>query len=241
MAKVNYVFKRVEKKYLLTQKKYELLQKYISPYMEQDSYGLHTICNVYYDTDNYDLIRESLEKPDYKEKLRLRSYGTVGRKDTVFVELKKKYKGVVYKRRISLTLEEAECYLNNNIKPKKESQISKEIDYFMKLYNPKTKAYIAYDRVAYFGKEDKDISINIDKNIIGRQYDLSLEKGDYGDYLLGRLECLMEIKVSGAMPLWLSSILSELKIYPVSFSKYGVMYKECILNKGSEELCLQAY
>ena len=240
-AKTNYVFERVEKKYLLTKDKYQALLKAIEPYMTQDEYGLHTICNIYYDTPTYDLIRNSIEKPKYKEKLRVRSYGRPDKKDKVFIEIKKKYKGVVFKRRVSLTLEETERYLNSGIKPKKDNQILKEIDYFMNFYKPIPKVYLAYDRTAYFGKEDSNIRITFDQRIRSRQYDLGLGKGDYGDCLLDSNQYLMEIKVPLAMPLWLVHILSDLKIYPTSFSKYGNVYKENLLEIRREQKCLQAY
>lgn len=239
--KINYVFERVEKKYLLDREKYDLLIKYIEDYMTEDEYGVHTICNIYYDTDTYDLIRHSIEKCRYKEKLRVRSYGSVDKRDCVFIEIKKKYKGVVFKRRVSMTLDEAERYLNSHIKPKKQGQILKEIDYFIEFYKPKPKVYLAYERVAYFGKKDKNIRITFDKNIRSRDYDLSLCKGNYGTNLLDENLCLMEIKVPMAMPLWLTRILNDLEIYPTSFSKYGNIYRQNILNNGREQACLQAY
>ena len=96
------VFKRYELKYLLTPAQRDAVLLGIAPYMQLDRYGHTTIRNIYFDTGDYRLIRRSIEKPAYKEKLRVRSYRLVGSDDTVFVELKKKYDGVVYKRRIAL-------------------------------------------------------------------------------------------------------------------------------------------
>ena len=239
--KTGNVFERIEKKYMLTREKYNRLLEELEAYMSLDSYGKHTIGNIYYDTDTYELIRYSIEKPVYKEKLRLRSYGVPNAEDKVFLEIKKKYNGIVYKRRISLTLNEAEDYLNKGIRPNKESQILREIDYFISYYNPKSKLYLAYDRMAYFGKEDPEVRITFDHNIRSREYDLSLAKGDYGTLLLEDCKYLMEIKVPGAMPVWLSEILSNLEIYPSSFSKYGNIYRETILPNRRKELCFQAY
>lgn len=240
-GKSNDIFERFEKKYMLTRQTYNLLLEAIEPYMCMDSYGKHTIGNIYYDTNTYELIRQSIEKPTYKEKLRLRSYGIPTKEEKVYLELKKKYKGIVYKRRVALTLEEAEAYLNEGIRPKKESQILKEIDYFISFYKVKPKVYLAYDRMAYFGREDPNVRITFDHNIRSREYDLSLGKGDRGIPLLDDCKYLMEIKVAGAMPMWLSEILSELEIYPSSFSKYGNVYKTIILPNRRKELCLQAY
>ncbi|SFR91920.1 polyphosphate polymerase domain-containing protein [Anaeromicropila populeti] len=230
--KANAVFQRVEKKYLLTEQKYKDFCDRISPYMEIDQYGKHTICNIYYDTDTYWLIRNSIEKPKYKEKIRLRSYGVPNESSKVFLEIKKKSKGIVYKRRIQLTLKEAENYLERGIKPGEDSQIFREIDYFVKFYHPEKKLYLAYDRIAMFGKEDPEIRLTVDQNIRSRQYDLSLSKGDYGDKLMEENAYLLEIKVANAFPMWLATILSELEIYPSSFSKYGNIYKKSIIKEG---------
>ena len=237
----NFVFERIEKKYLLTREKYNLLLEAMEPYMSVDNYGKHTIGNVYYDTDEYELISRSIEKPKYKEKFRVRSYGIPKEEDKVFLEIKKKYKGIVYKRRVSMTLKEADDYLERGIRPKKEEQILKEIDYLISFYKLMPKVYLAYDRIAYFGKENKDVRITFDHNIRTRQCNMGLAEGDYGTPLLDDYYYLMEIKVPGAMPLWLSSILCDLEIYPTSFSKYGNAYKQFILPSRRKALCSQAY
>ncbi len=233
------IFQRVEKKYLLTKFQYQQLNQALSPYMKLDDYGLHTICNIYYDTKHYDLIRTSIDKPVYKEKLRLRSYGIPNDDDKVYLEIKKKWNGVVYKRRIPMTLLEANRYLNNGIKPTCENQIRREIDYFISFYKPEPKVYLAYDRMALYCLNNPDIRITFDKNIRSRNTLLDLSKGDFGTNLLAEDCRLMEIKVADAYPLWLAEILSELEIYPISFSKYGNVYKEQLQEERMENLCLQ--
>lgn len=238
------VFQRVEKKYLMTAETYQLFQKEIQDYMQADQYGLHTICNIYFDTISDELIRNSIEKPVYKEKLRLRSYGIPNYNSQVFLEIKRKYKGIVYKRRVAMTLKEASYYLEHGIRPKNDSQILKEIDYFIKFYEPIPKLYLAYDRVAFFGKEDNNIRMTIDANIRSRKDDLALEQGDRGELLLEQEMYLLEIKVPNAYPIWLAEILSKLEIYPISFSKYGNIYKQNLLKEKEElrrkQICSQA-
>ena len=146
------VFKRYEKKYMLTREQYNQLMSSLITKMCPDSYGKHTICNIYFDTPDYQLIRTSLDKPVYKEKIRLRSYGVPKEDDTVFLELKKKYDGVVYKRRVPMTLREARNYLYKGIKPEKGSQILREIDYAYQFYQTKPMVYLAYERIAFCGK-----------------------------------------------------------------------------------------
>lgn len=226
-----YVFKRVEKKYMLNQEQYDRLIAIIEQHMKQDEFGLHTICNLYLDTDDFRIIRKSIEKPVYKEKIRLRSYGIPDGNSNVFLELKKKYKGVVYKRRVQMTLEEAEKYLDEGEHAGDEEQVMKEIDYFMKFYgNPTPKVYIAYDRVAYFTEEDENFRITFDSNIRSRLEDLHLENGDRGEQLLAEDKHLMEVKAVGALPRWFIDVLDELRIYPSSFSKYGTIYTTKILS-----------
>lgn len=226
MSQYASVFKRYEKKYAVPAEKLEELKDRLSEYMVVDQYGLHTICNIYYDTHTNELIRQSIEKPVYKEKLRLRSYGVPSLDSRVYMELKKKYKGVVYKRRLGTSLEDAMKYLDQGIPLKEDSQIYREIDYFKNFYHPVPKLFIAYDRVATYAKDIPELRITFDTRIRSRDYDLDLSKGDHGTLLMDEEFYLMEIKIIGAMPLWLSSILNELEIYPTSFSKYGNIYKQ---------------
>ncbi len=222
------VFKRYEKKYMITIEQYNALMSQMITRLSADQYGKHTISNIYFDTPGFDLIRTSLSKPVYKEKIRLRSYGIPDEDDTVFIELKKKFDGVVYKRRIPLPLKDARKYLYYGIAPEGSSQILQEIDYAMNLYEPNPRVYLAYERIAFFGKEDPELRVTFDMNIRARENNLDLSRGTYGIPLLEKGKLLMEIKIPGAMPVWMSRILSELAIYPVSYSKYGTYFKEYI-------------
>lgn len=238
---VSFTFQRVEKKYALSREQYEQFLKAIKPYMQLDEYGLHTICNIYFDNYTNELVRTSIEKPVYKEKLRLRSYGIPDDDSTVFLEIKKKYKGIVYKRRVAMRHDEAMAYIEYGERPEKESQILHEIDYFMQYYKPVPKLFLAYDRTAYFGKEDAEIRMTIDRSIRSRPYDLDLTHGDYGEYLTDEDMYLLEVKVPMSYPMWLSKTLSDLEIYPVSFSKYGNIYKKSLTEKENINQCLQVF
>lgn len=236
------IFQRTEKKYRLTKTQYQSFLALSAGKIEADQFGLHTISNIYYDTENYDLIRHSIDKPKYKEKFRVRGYGKVDDDSQVYLEIKKKVNGVVYKRRTQMNHKQARRYLQKRIFPDRENQILKEIEYFMKYYEPVPKVYLAYDRIAYIGVEDPEIRITVDQNIRSRDEELELTAGDHGTVLEEELY-LMEVKVPLAYPIWLTQILSELKIYPVSFSKYGAVYKELTEERKKEEmrLCLQAH
>lgn len=227
------VFARTEKKYRIAGEQIERFLEKIAPHVEEDIYGCYSLNNLYFDTETDELIQRSLEKPVYKEKLRLRSYGIPGDEDKVFLELKKKYKGVVYKRRAEMTMEEARNYLDKGVKPALANhQIMNEIDYFMQLYHPEPKLFLAYDRRAYSGIEDEQLRITIDWNIRSRREHIDLQYGDEGQKLLGEDEAILEIKGNYAMPLWLVDILNEESIFPVSFSKYGEIYKKEQLDGG---------
>lgn len=233
MNKTTDVFKRYEKKYLITQEQFHSLTPILGKHMQTDQYGKHTICNIYYDTPDYQLIRTSIEGPKYKEKLRLRSYGIPSSGTTVFIELKKKFDGIVYKRRIPVELSMAYAYLNERQSPGFHSQILREVDWVMDLYRPIPCTYLAYDRVALFGNENPELRITFDFHIRCRQNDLELCKGAYGTPLLGETDILMEVKIDAAMPLWMSRLFSDLHIFPISFSKYGQYYKQFILNAAN--------
>lgn len=230
----NFVFQRYESKYLLTEEKYNLMRKKLEPYMQVDQYGLSTICNIYYDTPDYRLIRASLDKPAYKEKFRVRSYGIPKSGSNVFLEIKKKYSGIVYKRREVMSHEQSLEYLESRKKPF-DSQILREIDYFFDFYNLNPAVFLAYDRIAMFGTEDPELRLTFDSNIRSRFDDLNLASGDRGELLLrGDEKYLLETKIYQAMPVWLTKMLSELEIYPTSFSKYGRVYEEMIMKNISK-------
>lgn len=237
MSNYKDTFKRYEIKYLLDERKYRLIRQRLQEELKEDDYGKTTICNIYFDTPDKKLIKTSLEKPVYKEKLRLRSYDTPGEGDTVYVELKKKYKGVVYKRREGMELYDAESYLYYQGPLAKETQITKEIDWFMKIHqNLEPAMYISYHRIAMYGVEDPELRVTFDSNLLWRTEDLWLGSGVWGNPILEEGERLMEIKIPGTMPLWLSHILDELEIYPASFSKYGRGYLQSLDQRKSDKI-----
>ena len=220
-------FKRYEIKYLLTKQQKQAVLQAMEPYMRLDSYGRTTIRNIYFDTDTYRLIRRSLEKPAYKEKLRIRSYRTAAPDDPVFVELKKKYKSVVYKRRLILTEAQAMASFQNGIPLPVHSQIGDEIEYFRAYYEClHPSVFLSYEREAFYALDGGDFRITFDENILYRTYDFSLRSEAYGTPLLNNDTTLMELKTSGGLPLWMSHELNRLKVYHTSFSKYGLAYRQ---------------
>ena len=222
-------FQRYEKKYLLNPEQYQKIRAGLAPYMEADEHGRYTICNLYYDTPDFQLIRASLDKPVYKEKLRMRSYGVPADGDSVFVELKKKYKGVVYKRRTVLEAGEALDYLAGRCSPRAKDQICREIDWFLGRYHPVPQVFIAYDREALAGLEDRVLRVTFDIDLRWRDTALDLRSGDGGERITSRDQILMEIKIPGSAQVWLSRLLSENSVFPTSFSKYGVCYRENLM------------
>ena len=238
MAGFTKVFERSEKKYIITrQQKQELLYA-LRDRLTPDKYGESTINNIYFDTPDFRLIRASIEKPTvYKEKLRIRSYGKPTANSSVFVELKKKYKGVVYKRRIDMTYLQSILYLCKHQPPPEESQVTREIDYFVSFYKKLRPAVsLFYDRMAYYSAEDPDLRLTFDTNIRFRNKDFDISKGDYGYLLMGSDQAVLEIKAAGSMPLWLTHELDRLRIYPHSYSKYGNAYKLMLSVKDKNEL-----
>lgn len=236
-------FRRYEKKYWLTAAQQRLLLDRMQPYMRPDRYGQYTICNIYYDTPDYRLIRASLEKPVYKEKLRVRSYGVPEANGKVFVELKKKFDGVVYKRRVTTEITQVGLLLSGGGHAADFGQIGREIGYFQSFYRTEPKVFIGYDRLAFAGAEDEELRITFDTGLRWRESELDLRLGDYGAPILSDDRVLMEIKIPGTAPLWLSRLLSEIGAFPTSFSKYGACYRDHLLRGESaariqkEEIC----
>lgn len=215
------VFKRKEVKYLLTESQLSSLMPIFYAHMVPDNFAHSSILNLYYDTPDFLLVRRSLEKPLYKEKLRLRSYGRPTLNSQVFPEIKKKVKGIVYKRRESMPYGDAIKYLAKDIKGP-DTQIFHELDWLLTSYeNLEPKVFLSYERDSLKGVEDKELRITLDREILWRTDSLDLRKGAYGEPLLKPGEVLMEIKLFNSAPLWLASALSENGVFPISFSKYG--------------------
>ena len=223
------VFQRYELKYLLTQAQKKQVLTVFAPYMRPDNYGRTTIRNLYYDTPSYRLVRQSLERPAYKEKLRIRSYAQADPFSPVYVELKKKYDGIVCKRRIALPEREAMAWISGNCPCLREEQIVREIDYFKCFYTPlESKVFLSYEREAYYALDGSDFRVTFDESILSRQRNLSLCDGIWGTPLLGAGQTLMEIKCAGGIPLWMTAVLSEEGIFKASYSKYGTAYQKMI-------------
>ena len=229
------VFERIETKFLLDDMQYTELMKRLENMAAIDSYGKTSILNIYFDTPDYKIIERSLEKPVYKEKLRLRTYGIANDETNAFIEIKKKYKGVVYKRRISMPYAKAVDYLVNGKEIEKRSQISDEIDYFLQFYKGIRPAMaISYDRIAMAGIHDPELRITFDTNIRWRTDKLSLTEGNVGKDILLPGQHLMELKIAGAMSVEMARILDELNIRQTSFSKYGRGYQDLMSEKYME-------
>lgn len=229
------IFKRYELKFLVNEAQFKEISDRLSTHMKLDEHckanGTYMIYNLYYDTENDDIIRKSLAKPYYKEKLRLRCYTIpVSDNDRVFLELKKKINGVVNKRRATMTYHEAENLIKNGIQPVKQSytdkQVLNEISDFLKRYKVKPKVFLSYERIAYYGIDDHNFRVTFDKKILTRREKTNFTDGDFGTELLDDDKYLMEVKINGALPLWFAEMLSEMKIYKTSFSKYGMEYKK---------------
>lgn len=225
-------FKRCEMKYILTLAQYEELKNRMAEEMQLDQFGKHTVHSIYMDTHDYLLIRRSIEKPCYKEKLRLRGYNSVTAGDKIFIEMKKKLKGTVYKRRVAMSQDVAMNYLAGVSEPELHNQIVNEIDYFLDFYGDLSPAMmISCDREAFFCKHGTDLRITFDRNILARDYDLSILKGGYGASIVEGDNVLLEVKTSLGLPKWLLDFFGENEIYKTSFSKYGTAYKLLLFPK----------
>jgi hypothetical protein len=239
------VFKRAEIKYIMNEERYNHIRNFLTKYMNLDEYNeggkFYTIANIYYDTHDNNIIRQSVAKPKYKEKLRLRAYGVPDLDTKVYLECKKKYQGIVYKRRITCKLQEAYDFIKTGeIPPLKEKekyvkqQVCKELRETILFYEPIPVIYLAYDRIAYFGKPEAEggpgrgLRISFDFNVRTRRENTGLEQGDHGEQLLEPGMFIMELKGGPLLPRWLIDYLSEHKMRRGSFSKYGFEYKRYI-------------
>lgn len=228
-------FKRYERKYLITQEKLDAIMPVLMQHMELDSFcaekGAYRIYSIYYDTANHDVIRHNSSKPYYKEKMRIRSYYPYTEpSDKVFMEMKKKSGGIGNKRRIKLRLEEIEPFVQNGVLPETKdyisAQVAKELLYYFKNNRVAPALYVQYDRLALFGKDDKNFRMTFDRNVRTRRCHFCFGENEADTQLLPNGIYIMEIKILGAIPLWLANLLGENELFSHGFSKYGVRYKQ---------------
>ena len=233
------IFRRIEKKYIISRAQYGSLKKFLNQYMVEDEHGKSTIRNIYFDSGSYELISHSIAKPFFKDKVRARSYNMPNKNSKVYLEIKRKCDGVVGKRRIEMKLGDLENYITNGLSLNIDNtQIKRELDYYFQRYELKPAMYLSYSREAYYQKDDRDMRITFDNNIIARPYDIRLDSENYGTNILSPNLYVMEIKTLGAMPLWLVKILNEVQIKPCGFSKYGEAYTQLILEANDYQSCV---
>lgn len=241
MYQVN--FQRVEEKYMVTKKQKDELLKRMSDYIEKDKYFISNIYNIYFDTENSDIIAYSISKPAFKDKFRIRSYGLPKLEDDIFLEIKVKYKGVVGKRRTTMKLKDFYKMIDtnnfeDNNKELSNDQILNEFKYYYKYYKLRPAIFVAYDRESYKGIQDEGLRITFDKNLRSRRENLKLENDEKNLKFFKEEKYLVEIKTLNSLPLWLTRILSDLDIMPISFSKYGKIYESEIYNlRKGEKVC----
>lgn len=243
------IFNRYERKYFLTNDQKTEFTTFLQKYMIYDSFSIdgnaYTIYNIYFDTDDFNIIRNSLSKPKYKDKLRLRSYQCpVGPDDLVFLEIKKKYEGIVNKRRVNLTYKDATAYLEKGIKPKFDlyidQQIFDEIDYFINIHQAKPGAFISYERLALISPQE-ELRITFDHQILFRNNQISLINSGGTPIMDDSTVWLMEVKSNDNFPLWLAQKLSSFQLYSQGFSKYGSAYKQFLLGGTTDDYILYDY
>ena len=228
------VFKRKEVKYLLTEAQLTALRPALETHMEPDAFAHSSISNLYYDTPDFRMLRRSQEKPVYKEKLRLRSYGVPDEETQVFPEIKKKAEGIVYKRRVSMPYGDALRYLSRR-QPGGDGQIFQELNWMLTSYGSlASRIFLSYERDSWKGQEDASLRLTLDREILWRTEALDLRRGAWGTPLLEPNQVLMEVKISNAAPLWLAEALSENGIFPISFSKCGRAFETLCKNYINE-------
>lgn len=235
------IIKRYEKKYVIDALQYELFMHFVQGKLTEDQRSRYTISNLYYDTDDYELIRASIEKPVYKEKLRIRTYEAPWPGAAAYIELKKKVEGIVYKRRFETDLTGGAVFLGGGAVPvskPEDKHVIEEIKYFLSRHDVGPKAFISYERQCFHGAFDPEFRVTFDTDItFSDPKDVSSAK-PAGRPVLEPEKMIMEIKTPSAMPVWLSKIMSELDIYPSSFSKYGQAYKAYVCNQVFRSLPL---
>lgn len=240
-------FNRIEKKYIIDQSKYELLTRAFNQHLNDDfkNHETYKISNVYYDTEDNLLIKKSIAKPKFKQKLRLRAYGKANDDSIIFLEIKKKINGYVNKRRTKIKVSEARDLVENNLLPDiheyHNEQVLKEIQYFTKQYLLKPAVYLYYEREVFSSLDKDGLRITFDKNIRTRRNHVDITDLSDASLLLEGNLYVLEIKTNSNMPFWLTETLNELEIFSTSFSKYGSEFYQYLNKIEGDKQCINPY
>ena len=219
------IFKRYEQKYLITETQAAVVEAVLSQRMVPDQFDAYCVQNLYFDTANWDVIRTSMQRPYYKEKLRLRSYGTSDAAAPIFLELKKKYAGVSYKRRVVLPKGALSQPLKE-VLAKDPSQIARELDFYLKSTEVTPRLFVSYRRKAFADKEDAGLRVTLDSELRYRPDQLHFRQPEEGRLILPGAYRLLEIKTPTSIPLWLVRLCSDNEIFSGSYSKYAACYTD---------------
>lgn len=236
--KLKHIFERKETKYIINKATFDDFFHELMTYMNVDEYGLHTIFSLYFDTDNYTFIQHSLTKPVYKEKFRVRSYGVPTEESLLFLEIKKKVSGIVYKRRVPIPYQDYKRWQETGDLPMdvQTTQIGKEVRWlFTQHTDLRPRVLIAYDRLSLFDKEETAFRVTFDQHIRFRQTDLHFSGETQDELVAPEVDVWMEVKALGAYPLWFVSLLAAYDIRKASFSKYAQTYERYLFVKGGKK------
>lgn len=249
-AKFIDTFERKEKKYVLDEETLARFMQLVGDRFGDDQYAHSTISSLYYDTPQFSMINRSIEKPLYKEKLRIRCYDVPSDEAGVFVELKKKFKGIVYKRRIRMSIEGGQAYLEGTpysaasllgsaLEAKDMDMIKqqniREIDACLSRHgNIAPAIMIIVERHSIRSNDGSNIRITFDRNARWRAHNLRFDEGFQGTPIFSDDTVIMEVKALGTYPLWLVHALDQVGAYPVSCSKVGLAYKALCTAKQPE-------
>jgi len=214
------IITRQEVKYLISRASHDALLRDLANHLVPNKFFAQTIHNVYFDNDTNDLILRSIEKKEFKDKLRLRAYHMDGELGNPLIELKKKYKGTSYKRRIKLTIEQARDLINGGAL-NHTGQIADEMRFLIARTGCTPKMYIGYDRASYDVVGHDDLRITFDSNVRCRTTNLDFAPNPADKNIIDADHYILEIKAADTFPLWLTDALTRNGIFPQSFSKYA--------------------
>ncbi|MGT2896598.1 polyphosphate polymerase domain-containing protein [Streptococcus entericus] len=220
-------FKRVETKYLVSLAQLPHLLSDLGEYMEADDFAQSTITSLYFDTEHFDMVQDSLAKKYGKEKLRLRTYDRNGDLEApAFLEIKQKIDGVGYKYRIKTSPKQAGLLAAGDMENHTEDKrLLAQLETLQQRYGTiKPRMLISYKRLSFKGKDNPSIRVTLDTSITYALVNDLVLTSSMALPLLPEQQLIMEIKVSDQLPAWLENILNQYNLDKVSFSKYGQAY-----------------
>jgi hypothetical protein len=227
---MNRPLSRYECKYLVLEAWVPEIRRIIGPFVRPDRFapqagGMYRISSLYLDSPDLQLLRMAREGWSERMKLRARTYSE-RQEDPVFLEVKRRFNGVVHKTRARLARAEVRAPLRSHAWGAPARSGPSELRQFVHLaqhFAVRPVRHVRYLREAYESRGGEPVRVTFDRALEqaeGRDGELSPDGSRWRP--LGLEGVVLELKFTGGFPLWMGALVARFELERRSISKYSL-------------------